>query len=509
INNNQYPLQQSSLNENLFSGIAPYGAQYRYSYITSSGQTAESVTRQLAGESVVATGNEFFNRSKTVYDVPEFPKAYNPVYPVYQSGMSRSNEIATLLVNADMDGLNKILKAPTKDHKYVEVYNMTYISHDEVYNFDGAGIKNSGQSSKDYAKQSFKIKFNKFNNVTKDRIFNRRSFKLRAEATDPTMAREKLYMDSLAAAGAASLQSHWVRLFVNQEPFGLFLMADDAFKGFTENLTNGGNKSDATGPTFKGNAMSETREANLVYKGPSNSSYDFNDVYILEDKGRDKNITKDSYTAPLINFMYRLNHTVMGNAQQPGNISELMDSTDNTMLHIALSFLTGSWDGFWYQASNYYLTQNRATDKWTLITYDFDETFGNNLEESDLVRVSYQNYSRPGSQRPLIDAFIKSPYYQPKFEDMLKTITKSFFNPQVMKARLVAWTEMLKEDIAWDYSLPYRSPGEKSDFTTDMFVNNMQTTVKGTIGILEWVSNRTSALEQQLSFSVNENTTSV
>ncbi|KAI8356602.1 coth protein-domain-containing protein [Choanephora cucurbitarum] len=503
VDNTIHPLQQSSLSQNLFSGIAPSGSQYNYAYSAPSGQRPESTVRHLASESVVATGNEFFNRSKTVYDVPEFPRAYNAVYPSYESAMSRSNEIATILLNADASSLEEILEAPDADHKYAQVYNMTYISSDAVFNFQGAGIRNAGQSSKKYAKQSYKIKLNKYNKGAKASLFNRKSLKLRAEPVDVTMVREKLCMDSLAASGAATLNGHWVRLFVNNEPFGLYLMIDDANDKLFENLVHGGAKTNATGPIYKGNAMSSSREANLVYKGPDNSSYDFNDVYILEKTGRDKAVTKESYTEPLITFMERLNHTVLGtDAQTPGNISDLMDSTDNTMLHAALNFLIGSWDGFWYQASNYYLHQNRENFKWYLVSYDFDETLGNRLQKPELMTVTYQNYTRPGSSRPLVDAFIKSPYYQPHFEEMLKTITKTFFNPQTIKARLDAWNEMLKEDITWDYSLTRHSPGAKPEFTVEKFSKNLYSTVDGDVGILEWVSNRTSSLQNQLNFSL-------
>lgn len=414
--------------------------------------------------------------------------------------MNKDNEISTILLNADMKSIEDILKEPTKDHEFAQVYNMSYISHDAIYNFQGAGFKNAGQSSKEFAKQSFKIKFNKFSNGT-DQLFGRKSFKLRSHATDPTLTREKFMLDSLSAAGVATLAGNWVRVFVNNEPFGLFLMIDDSFKGFTDNLLNGGKKNKDTGATYKGNAMSPTEEANLVYKGPSNESYNTNDVYILEDAGRDPAVSKDSFTAPLIDFMDRLNSTVMAtDAQTLGTITDLMDNTDHTMIHMAMNFLSGSWDGFWRQASNYYLHNNYVTKKWYLITYDFDETFGNGLDEMNLMTASYQNWSRSDSQRPLVDIFLKSPYYELKFQDILKTLVKRFFNTRVVKPRFEAWDEMLKEDIAWDRSIPFRSPGEKEVFTAND-LNNLFVTVGGRIGVLEWISNRTASVCEQLSFN--------
>jgi hypothetical protein len=64
---------------------------------------------------------------------------------------------------------------------------MTYISNKELFTFSNAGLKNSGASSKEFGKQSFKIKLNEF--VTqgdKELLYGRTTVKLRAHETDPT-----------------------------------------------------------------------------------------------------------------------------------------------------------------------------------------------------------------------------------------------------------------------------------------------------------------------------------
>ena len=103
--------------------------------------------------------------------------------------MNVSNEIATILLNANMSGVNAYMNNPEGDFGYTEIYNMTYISSNQIYTFQGAGFKTSGQSSKEFSKQSFKIKFDKFNkNATTDSLlFGRSVVKLRAQPTDMTM----------------------------------------------------------------------------------------------------------------------------------------------------------------------------------------------------------------------------------------------------------------------------------------------------------------------------------
>ena len=168
---------------------------------------------------------------------------------------------------------------------------------------------------------------------------------------------------------------------------------------------------------------------------------------------------------------------------------------------MAINFLIGSWDGFWYQASNYYLNEDMASKKWTLITYDFDETYGNGVEDANMNTVAYKNYSRPGSQRPLVEVFINNTYYDAMFQDTVKTIVKRFFKPSVVDPILKAWSEMLAEDIAWTRTISGRSPGTKTTFTVQDFQNGLLGNATGTISISEWISKRASSVAQQLNFN--------
>lgn len=140
-----------------------------------------------------------------------------------------------------------------------------------------------------------------------------------------------------------------------------------------------------------------------------------------------------------------------------------------------------------------------------MISYDFDETFGNGAEKGR-DSVAYQNYSRPDAERPLVDLFLKSPYYKDQFENILKTLVKRFFNPRVIQPRLEAWATLLKEDIEWDYSIPGHSPGDKNTYTVQNFLTNLNTTDSQADmeGINQWVTTRAKTLTQQLNFNDND-----
>ncbi|KAG2198272.1 hypothetical protein INT47_004356 [Mucor saturninus] len=497
-------LQKSSVHPNIYSGSAPFGETYQYVITDGQTNTAESTTRKLA-QGTTTTGNEFFNRTQTVYNVPSLPQAFNPLYPTLMTNMNISNEIATIIMSVNATALDAFIKAPLEEQDDAQVTDIAYINSKEVYTFQNAGLSTSGQSTKDFSKQSWAVdlgKYNKKSNTT-NLLFGRSSIKLRAEETDATLAREKLVLDMLGASGAATLSGSWTRVFINNEAYGLFLLMDDASTHLIDNILHGGDwKSPNTGVTYKGNALTPENEGNLVYTGEDVTKYS-SDIYKLSDTGEDKTISKKNNSQSLIiEFTKKLsevNAQDATDAEHPGSVANLLDP-QHTLIHLAINYLIGSWDGLWYQASNYYLNQDLLTKKWTLITYDFDETYGNGVEDAAMNTVSYKNYARPGSQRPIVDVFLNNTYYDGVFQNTLKTIVKRFFKPSVVDPILSAWSEMLAEDIAWTRTIPGRSPGAQTSFTVKDFKDGLNGN-GSVISISSWVNTRASSLTKLLNFT--------
>ena len=232
------------------------------------------------------------------------------------------------------------------------------------------------------------------------------------------------------------------------------------------------------GPTYKGNAIDQKNCANLEYLGDNVTLYS-EDIYKLKDKGESKvELKKENKTAPLVEFIKQLANidpAKATDAQNRGDLEKLIDP-QNLMLHMAINYLIGSWDGFWFQASNFYLNQDLASKQWALITYDFDETLGNGVETAGFVNVKYDAYTPSSAKRPLIDAILQSPYYRNEFETILKTLVKKFFKPSIVRPRLEAWIKMLRQDVEWDRSLLDHSPGQKVPWT----IADLETSTLGT-----------------------------
>jgi hypothetical protein len=276
---------------------------------------------------------------------------------------------------------------------------------------------------------------------------------------------------------------------------------DDGSSHFFDAELFNGNQNAPLGVSYQGNAIGDQVQGNLVYLGNDSTKYSA-DAYTVADYGEVKDQLKTNPLGPLMNFCQQLgafDPATATDAQHPGDITKLIDP-QHTLIQLAINFLGGSWDGLWYAASNYYLTQNTASQNWTIITYDFDETFGNGAP-ANLANVSYQSYVPSNETRPLVTKFLDSPYYKTMFENTLKTIVKRFFKPSIINPRLEAQMKMLQEDIAWDRSLTKKSPGTDNHWTVDQFLTNVKSTSGGLMGIEEWVAQRSAATCQQLNIT--------
>lgn len=104
--------------------------------------------------------------------------------------MNVSNEIATIIMSVNATALDGFNTAPLVEQDDAQITDIAYISSKEVFTFKNAGLSTSGQSTKDFAKQSWAIDLGKYNknSTTTNLLFGRTSLKLRAEETDATLA---------------------------------------------------------------------------------------------------------------------------------------------------------------------------------------------------------------------------------------------------------------------------------------------------------------------------------
>ncbi|KAG0204457.1 hypothetical protein BGX28_003603 [Mortierella sp. GBA30] len=494
-------------NENNFpvwSGVVPGSTsadQYSYVELNAEGTAVktEAFTRSFANATMTSTLNEFFERPITEHELPKLPYTYLATYPSKTKAF-KQKQIATIHLTAPAAAIAELNANPTngKDYKV----DFRFINSETIYSQRNITFSTSGKSSKEHAKQAFKFKFDTDYNQT---FFSRPNIKLRSAVQDPTFIREKLYIDMLNSVGVPTQQGAWVRLFVNNEPYGLYLMVDDISKSFLKQTIHGGDGNTVRGSLVQMNAW--MNKADLVYKGPKTTDYD-KSAYKSQNLGN--NPAGDPLNE-LIRFMSDLQGFQPESADAVTFWNDRLD-LDGFLRSMACEYLMGAFDMYWYSGSNYFmykdLTLAPGGGKWRWIPTDMDGTFGSGYQTSIIPwYTEWANFdAQAQGPRPLIQKLIlQNPQIKALFEQTLKEIVSTAFKLEAIRPRALAYNQMLQADAQWDTSLTRKSPGINNGFTFADFNNNLHNRTKDMqAGVLGWVQDMSSLVSTQLAFTIPE-----
>ncbi|KAF9392320.1 hypothetical protein CPB97_002470 [Podila verticillata] len=482
----------------LWSGPVPgstSSAQYSYVELSANGTVVqtESFTRGL-NSTDTKTDNEFFQRATTRWVLPHIPYTYLFTWPS-DSKAFKDDEIATIHVTADAAQIANLEANP---QQLVDIRcTFRFINHDTLYTQTNISFTNSGKSSKDFQKQAYKFSFDTNYNQS---FFSRPNIKLRSEVTDPTMMREKLYIDMLNSVGVPTQQGAWVRLFVNNQPYGLYLMVDDIKKSFVKQTIYSGDANAVIGSLVQMNAPTIDNQASLVYN--ATGTYD-PIVYT------DVNLGNNPATAPLTQlnqFMLDLaNFDPVTTTDPVGYWTSRLD-LDGFLRNMAMEYLGGAWDNYWMSGSNYFMYFNPklgTSGKWQWIPTDFDGTFGDGFPVAFLY--SYQTLNNFTTiDHPLVSKLIiKNAAIKALFEQTLSDIVGWAYKPEALVPRIELYNKMLAEDVKWDTTIKRTGPGKVNNYTFDDFNTNLYNMTKDmSYSLVGWITDMNKLVVTQLGVTV-------
>ncbi|KAG0082835.1 hypothetical protein BGZ93_010426 [Podila epicladia] len=491
IDGELYPLQTSKELFPLWStkvdGIsAP--SSYRYVQLNHKNKVVarEEFLRNLIDNN--ATPNEFFNRETTLTTLPAIKQVYKDVRPK-DTGVFDGSQIATIHLTVDPAKFEDMMNNPKEEGHKVKA-DFKFINANNVYSEDKVKVKISGHGSRKFRKVSLHVKFNQ---EKEGMFFDRSAIKLRAEYNDPTMIREKLYLDLLDSVGVGSSQGSYSRVYVNGKPHGLYLMVEDIEESMLMHTIHHGAIKDkkALGSLYQ---MGTTVE----FKGPRDADYEQN-LYKNIIRGDNP---KDEPMQQLIAFMKDVEDWDPTDTKGIAYWNERLD-LDGFLRSMALEYLTGAYDSFWWSAHNYYMYYNPQRKIWQFIPMDFDHSFaaGNRLNVDE----TYKEYARickghnPKSS-PLVTKLIcKNRDINKKFENILLTITHDVFNNAALEERVLAYETQMEPEVAWDFSVDRsRLPG--TDLNWD--ITNFHKLIWGHFktvhkGIMPWIELRGKSVARQ------------
>ncbi|KAF9364994.1 hypothetical protein BGX34_011753 [Mortierella sp. NVP85] len=472
----------------------------QYQYVETNAQggavKTESFVRSLHNQTATSTYNEFFERQTTVWELPKLPYTYLATYPS-KTRAFKQKQIATIHLTAPVASITEMMANPTNDKDYK--VNFRFINSDIIHSQNNITFSTSGKSSKEFAKQAYMFQFDTEYNQT---FFSRPNIKLRSMVNDPSMIREKLYIDMLNSVGVPTQQGAWVRLFINNEPYGVYLMVDDIKKSFAKQTIHGGDPI-VRGSMYQMNAW--LTKADLVYKGPNTANYD-KDAYTNRNLGNNPPLEPMRELIAFMNDLQNFNPASAGGADYWKARFEL----DGYLRCMALEYLMGAFDMYWIAASNYFMYKNPLLGpgggKWQWIPTDMDNTFGSGY--SLKIVPSYKQFAdfspTKGGERPLIQKLILgNSEINALFEQTLKEIISTAFKPEAIQPRAEAYHRMLSAEAAWDYSLVRKSPGKDRKFTFAEFNTNLYNQTKDVqAGIVGWVRDVSNLVATELKFTI-------
>ncbi|KAF9217575.1 hypothetical protein CPC16_007543 [Podila verticillata] len=468
--------------------------KYKYVQLSAAGKTAkeEKAERNLPAGAIY-TPNEFFGRTQTIRTLPPLPQVFENKLE-QNSPFFREGFIGNIFVEGDPAKIAYINKGGAGFDPEPFKVKIHYIGANDNIKIDDVSFGLSGASTREYSKLAYRLEFPK-----KDRLLDLSTLKLRSGETDATMMREKLYIDILNSIGVPTQQSAYVRLFFNNKPVGLYVANEEMKKHWIKRVLHPGVIKIKPGALWKMDSCCG-RESNLEWLGPTTKSYVIGDIYKNILPG---NNPKDDVMKDLIDFMKILKDYDPKKVADPIAFWNKHLNLDIFLKSMAMEYLTGSWDSYWYSGSNYQFYNDPVTGQWTWLPTDFDDTFGVSFKGKIESYRAIPKKNDQGFESPLAQKLIiETPQINARFEQILKDIVSYVFKPSALTPRLDAYKKMIQEDVAWDRVQPRLSKGKSGNFTIEDLTKGLGQGTKGNWGLGNWIEKRSTIIQKDMKFRV-------
>lgn len=257
---------------------------------------------------------------------------------------------------------------------------------------------------------------------------------------DPTLMREKMFLDFLNEQNLLVPRANYAKLYINGTYWGLYLMIERVDKNFVKNRV--GNKQ---GNLFKGDGNSSSC-ATLQCHGVMSAYYN---CYTLKT-----NTTANDWS-DLVNLCYEIYAT---------DTTEFKDSLEaifNTPSFIgawAAYNLFVKFDSYAFRfPHNYYIYHNTATDKFDWITWDASTAFGMDVPGtvSQIETTSILYTTPPSSNHPLTNRMLADNFYRTKYLNTVCRYANYSFLPSVLNPKIDSLTNLIRADIYADNQKQY------------------------------------------------------
>jgi spore coat protein H len=224
--------------------------------------------------------------------------------------------------------------------------------------FYTCGVRFKGESSYEFypgKKKPFRIKFDKY--IKNQDFDGLEDLNLTNNFKDPTMIREKIYLDLLNKEGLPAPRGTFAKVYINERYWGLYLVNENIDDVFLKTRFG-----DDRGNLYQGEPL-----ANFVYLGNEPSKY--YQRYVLKS-----NLKKNDWT-DLVKFIKLINDSTLSSEEYVRKL-ETSFNLDKCLRAWAINNLIGNIDAYnMFYPHNFFIYHDSVAFKWHWISLDGNYAF--------------------------------------------------------------------------------------------------------------------------------------
>ena len=319
--------------------------------------------------------------------------------------------------------------------------------------FYACGLRFKGESSYEFypgKKKPFRIKFNKF--VKGQDMDGLVELNLNNNFKDPTMIREKLYLDMLNREGLPAPRAAYAKVYINDKYWGLYLVTENIDKKFLKTRFG-----DSRGNLFQGEPL-----ATFSYFGNEPSKY-YN-KYVLKS-----NEDKNDWTS-LVRFIKLINDSTLSGDEFMKKL-ESSFNLDKCLRAWAINNLIGNIDAYnMFYPHNFFLYHDSVTLKWHWISLDGNYAFAAWNPVMSLPSLLRMSVMVPDStpykeERPLLDRTLRTnPAIRKRYIAIVNDLLRNDFNLENINKMIDSIASRIRIPVYADVNKMYSN----KDFDTNI-----------------------------------------
>lgn len=336
---------------------------------------------------------------------------------------------------------------------------------------------NSSYNSYPGVKKSMNIDLNEF--VQGQDYDGIKSLNLNNGFKDPTMLREKLFLDFCRTIGLPAPRCGFAKLYLNGTYWGFYTLVEQVNHSFL-----GNEFPDKDGNLFKGDPHGD-----LTWKGIGTSLY-----YPHYELKTNENVNDWSDLVALINC---INNSPVEHFYD--SLEKYMD-TESFLKYWAANLLFVNLDSYNGSGHNYYIYHSTDSRKFSWIMWDVNEAFGNfnmGINLDGILKLGILFIPQPAQSRPLLNKMLKDNSFKSRYIEKLCQYTNLYFRNDVYNPVIDSLANLIRPDYFADPNKMFSNTNFNDNLEHDLNLPGMPG--GGNIaGLKSFISTRRESLLIQL-----------